>query len=124
VGQSLVETIGLTEQEYSTYVELSLSSLSVMVHCRKCTFCLPASVSLILNTHQHVGERAAFVVRADLESEDIISCPLPDCSYKWCKNCNLAIEGEESHSCDGTDELKKLMAEEGWKVCLLTNDPS
>ncbi|KAG8746213.1 hypothetical protein FRC10_005729 [Ceratobasidium sp. 414] len=86
------------KQQYAIYVELSLASLSTMVHCRKC-------------------ERAAFVMRADLDSqENTITCPLPDCSHKWCKNCNLSIEGEEEHSCDGTSELKKLMAEEGWKV--------
>jgi hypothetical protein len=82
----------------------------------------PPPLALILNIHHNEGERAAFVVRADLDSEEnIISCPLPDCSYKWCKNCNVSIEGEESHSCDGTSELKKLMAEEGWKVCLLAD---
>ncbi|KAG9096311.1 hypothetical protein FS749_008757 [Ceratobasidium sp. UAMH 11750] len=99
VGQGLIETIGLTEQQYAIYVELSLASLSTMVHCRKC-------------------QRAAFVMRADLDSqESTITCPLPDCSHKWCKNCNLSIEGEGGHSCDGTSELKKLMAEEGWKDC-------
>ncbi|KAJ1306568.1 hypothetical protein OPQ81_007569 [Rhizoctonia solani] len=98
VGQELVEMIGLDEQEYATYVELSLASLSIMVHCRKC-------------------QRAAFVIRADLESETEITCPLPDCDYKWCKNCNKPIEGEEKHSCDGTNELRDLMASEGWKEC-------
>ncbi|CAE6542390.1 unnamed protein product [Rhizoctonia solani] len=98
VGQDLVEMIGLDEQEYATYVELSLASLSTMVHCRKC-------------------QRAAFVMRADLESETEITCPLPDCDYKWCKNCNKPIEGEEKHSCDGTTELRDLMASEGWKEC-------
>ncbi|CAE6512558.1 unnamed protein product [Rhizoctonia solani] len=98
VGQSLVEMIGLNEQEYATYVELSLASLSTMVHCRKC-------------------QRAAFVMRADLESETEITCPLPDCDYKWCKNCNKPIDGEEKHSCDGTSELQDLMASEGWKEC-------
>ncbi|KDN49634.1 hypothetical protein RSAG8_01699, partial [Rhizoctonia solani AG-8 WAC10335] len=98
VGQDLVEMIGLNEQEYATYVELSLASLSTMVHCRKC-------------------QRAAFVMRADLESETEITCPLPDCDYKWCKNCNKPIEGEEKHSCDGTSELRDLMASEGWKEC-------
>lgn len=99
-GQELVETIGLDEQEYATYVELSLASLSVMVHCRKC-------------------QRAAFVMRADLESqENEISCPLPDCDYKWCKNCNKSLEeGQDKHSCDGTSELRDLMAQEGWKEC-------
>ncbi|KAG8686610.1 hypothetical protein FRC09_014027 [Ceratobasidium sp. 395] len=97
VGQGLIEIIGLTEQQYAIYVELSLASLSTMVHCR---------------------QRAAFVMRADLDSqENTISCPLPDCSHKWCKNCNLTIEGESEHSCDGTSELKKLMAAEGWKDC-------
>ena len=64
------------------------------------------------------GQRAAFVMRADLESETEINCPLPDCDYKWCKNCNKPIEGEEKHSCDGTTELRDLMASEGWKVRL------
>ncbi|CAE6454608.1 unnamed protein product [Rhizoctonia solani] len=98
VGQDLVEMIGLDEQEYATYVELSLASLSIMVNCRKC-------------------QRAAFVMRADLESETEITCPLPDCDYKWCKNCNRPIEGEDKHSCDGTNELRDLMASEGWKEC-------
>ncbi|CAE6369143.1 unnamed protein product [Rhizoctonia solani] len=97
-GQDLVEIIGLDESEYATYVELSLASLSVMVHCHKC-------------------QRAAFVMRADLESEMEITCPLPDCNYKWCKNCNKPIEGDEKHSCDGTSELRELMASEGWKEC-------
>ncbi|CAE6442959.1 unnamed protein product [Rhizoctonia solani] len=98
VGQDLVEIIGLDEQEYATYVELSLASLSIMVNCRKC-------------------QRAAFVIRADLDSETEITCPLPDCDYRWCKNCNKPIEGEEKHSCDGTSELQNLMASEGWKEC-------
>ncbi|KAG8691762.1 hypothetical protein FRC11_010633 [Ceratobasidium sp. 423] len=96
VGQDLVEMIGLDEQEYATYVELSLASLSIMVDCRKC-------------------QRAAFVMRTDLESETEITCPLPDCDYKWCKNCNLPIGEGEKHSCDGTSELRDLMASEGWK---------
>jgi hypothetical protein len=37
-GQELVEIIGLDEREYATYVELSLASLSVMIHCLKCRF--------------------------------------------------------------------------------------
>ncbi|KAG9127234.1 hypothetical protein FRC07_000105 [Ceratobasidium sp. 392] len=99
VGQELIEMIGLTEQQYSIYVELSLASHSTVIYCRKC-------------------ERAAFVMRADLDGQArAINCPLPDCSHKWCKNCNVSIEEGVEHSCDGTNELKKLMTEQGWKDC-------
>ena len=58
-----------------------------------------------------------FVARDEHEEVDVITCPLPDCSHKWCKRCQKSVGlGELKHSC-GTAELDDLMKEKGWKYC-------
>ncbi|KAG8680997.1 hypothetical protein FRC09_017830 [Ceratobasidium sp. 395] len=97
VGDALIQTIGITYEQYEIYNQLLLAQYAVTLHCRGC-------------------ERTAYVDRADLNmAEDIITCPLPDCSHSWCKNCNMSVEGGGGHSCDGTTEMQSLVDAEGWK---------
>ena len=59
-----------------------------------------------------------FLARDEHDETEIINCPLPDCNYAWCKECQQAIEFiGPKHSCDGTSELDHLMEQQGWKYC-------
>ncbi|KAK0194944.1 hypothetical protein F5146DRAFT_924419 [Armillaria mellea] len=101
LSQSLIHDIGMSEQDYHIWEELQLSAYSILMHCRHC-------------------QNGTFVDRTEYQESKIITCPLPGCSYTWCKSCSQAIDtapGAPEHSCDGTSELDHLMKERGWKYC-------
>ncbi|KAK0505261.1 hypothetical protein EDD18DRAFT_1128361 [Armillaria luteobubalina] len=101
LSQSLIHDIGMSEQDYHIWEELQLSAFSILMHCRQC-------------------QNGTFVDRTEYQESKIITCPLPGCSYTWCKSCSQAVDtapGAPEHSCDGTSELNHLMKERGWHYC-------
>ncbi|KAF9220038.1 hypothetical protein BS17DRAFT_715814 [Gyrodon lividus] len=99
ISRSLVEQIGITEEQYQVWIEMELAQFSVFIQCRKCN-------------------GSAFVDRQDHEEMPIVMCPEQDCDHIWCKACQQTIViGGPKHSCDGTTELDHLMKEKGWKYC-------
>ncbi|KAH8999926.1 hypothetical protein EDB86DRAFT_621847 [Lactarius hatsudake] len=101
VSQTLAQGLGLTDEQFDIWVELEMTSFSVLLHCRKC-------------------QRSMFVARDEHEEAEIIECPLPDCDYAWCMQCQKTIDfSGPDHSCDGdgTSELDDLVKQEGWKYC-------
>jgi len=99
VTNALVQQVGITEQQYETWVELEMAAFSALLYCRKC-------------------KRSVFVDKEDLEDTDTISCPLPECDHVWCKACQQSISQDgPPHSCDGLLELDHLMTQSGWKYC-------
>ncbi|KAJ6488102.1 hypothetical protein DFH09DRAFT_1252788 [Mycena vulgaris] len=99
ITDDLVQMLGLSDQEYQILQELQIASLSILLHCRKCT-------------------QSVFVDRAEYEAAPILVCPLPRCNYAWCKACQQAIVMDgPKHSCDGSSELEHLMKSRGWKHC-------
>ncbi|KAH9167936.1 hypothetical protein EDB89DRAFT_2074427 [Lactarius sanguifluus] len=101
VSQTLAQDLGLTDEQFDIWVELEMTSFSVLLHCRKC-------------------QRSMFVARDEHEEAEIIECPLPDCDYAWCVQCQKTIDfSEPDHSCDGdgTSELDDLVKQQGWKYC-------
>src|SRR5882757_1611205 len=67
--------------------------------------------------------RSAQVDKEEHEASEVLTCPLPDCNYVWCKACQRPIattNGSNTnppHSCDGAAELRHLMQQQGWKFC-------
>ena len=58
------------------------------------------------------------VDRREYQATTIITCPLPDCSHTWCKECQQTVVlGGPEHSCNGVSELQHLMEKEGWRRC-------
>ncbi|KAI9437330.1 hypothetical protein H4582DRAFT_340280 [Lactarius indigo] len=99
VSQTLAQDLGLTDKQFDIWIELEMTPFSVLLHCRKC-------------------QRSVFVARDEHEGAKIIECPLSDCNYVWCKQCQQAIHsGGPNHSCDGTSELDHLVKQQGWKYC-------
>jgi len=99
LSDEFVQQIGLSEKEYATFVELEMASFSVLLHCRGC-------------------DESFFVVKDELDGVSIITCPLPRCEQSWCKACSQIIDSiDQTHSCDGTAELQRLMGDKGWKYC-------
>ncbi|EIN14301.1 hypothetical protein PUNSTDRAFT_96055 [Punctularia strigosozonata HHB-11173 SS5] len=99
LNDDIAHTVGITEKEYETYVELQMASFSILLHCRKCS-------------------KSVFVDRREYEEAKLIVCPLPTCNYLWCKDCSREVDIATSvHSCDGTSELNDLMDRRGWKHC-------
>ncbi|KAI9437329.1 hypothetical protein H4582DRAFT_1959360 [Lactarius indigo] len=95
VSQTLVQYLGLTDGQFDIWAELEMASFSVLLHCRKC-------------------QRSMFKSS---------KCPLPDCDYVWCKQCQQTIDfAGPDHSCsgDGTSELDNLVKQQGWKYCPCT----
>ncbi|KAH9028401.1 hypothetical protein EDB84DRAFT_277312 [Lactarius hengduanensis] len=102
VSQILAQDLGLTDEQFDVWIELEMSSFSVLLHCRKC-------------------QRSMFVARDEHEVAKIIKCPLPDCDHAWCKQCQQTFRfGGPTHSCDGTLELDDLVKQQGWKYCPCT----
>lgn len=100
INSSVLDELGLDECEYAKLLELELSVHSVLVTCGGCN-------------------RSIFVDRAEYNSENVIACPLPHCSYAWCKICSKSVPpGGPAHVCgDGSVELRRLMSEQGWQDC-------
>ncbi|KAF8125317.1 hypothetical protein EV363DRAFT_1269943 [Boletus edulis] len=96
---TLVQLLGVSEEQWATWVEMEIAQFSISIDCRKC---------------QHSG----FVDREDLEANSEIRCPFPACDHVWCQKCQQTIEPDGSkHSCDGTAELDHLMKQQGWRYC-------
>ncbi|KAF9234663.1 hypothetical protein BU15DRAFT_65515 [Melanogaster broomeanus] len=95
----LVQLLGVSEEQYETWVEMEMVQFSTLVNCRKC-------------------QNAAFVDKFDLEAADEVRCPILGCDHVWCKKCQQSIDASgPKHSCDGASELDHLMKEQGWKYC-------
>ncbi|OCH90048.1 hypothetical protein OBBRIDRAFT_812888 [Obba rivulosa] len=95
----LVQQLGLTEEQYTVFIEMEMAGFSVLLHCRRC-------------------QNSAFVDKFEYEDSEFITCPLQHCTYTWCKACSQeVIIGGPKHSCDGSSELKNLMDQRGWKHC-------
>ncbi|KIP09159.1 hypothetical protein PHLGIDRAFT_103126 [Phlebiopsis gigantea 11061_1 CR5-6] len=100
LNNALMQQIGLSEEEFATFIELEMASFSILVQCRSCN-------------------NSFFVVREELDMVDTVACPLPRCGQSWCKICSQILDDSdaEAHSCDGTAELRRLMSQQGWKYC-------
>ncbi|OAX43249.1 hypothetical protein K503DRAFT_708950 [Rhizopogon vinicolor AM-OR11-026] len=104
ISRLLVQLIGVDERNYAIWEEMELSQHSVLIHCRRC-------------------RRSAQVDKEEHEASEVLTCPLPDCNYVWCKACQRPIattNGSNTnppHSCDGAAELRHLMQQQGWKFC-------
>ncbi|TFK66840.1 hypothetical protein BDN72DRAFT_127511 [Pluteus cervinus] len=100
IGDLLIQLIGVPENLYAVYIEMQMSPFSILVTCRRC-------------------KRSAYIDRSEHDAAKLILCPLPDCSYTWCRMCNQEVRPQamQTHSCDGTTELKALAKQQGWKNC-------
>ncbi|KAI0089046.1 hypothetical protein BDY19DRAFT_890032 [Irpex rosettiformis] len=99
IDGQFAQQLGLDEQNYAILTHLELAPFSVQVDCRGCG-------------------KAIYVDRAGYEEQNVIACPLPGCTYAWCKACSRSIDfSGPPHSCDGTSELNHLMDQQGWKNC-------
>ncbi|KAI5984031.1 hypothetical protein EDD15DRAFT_1809092 [Pisolithus albus] len=94
----LVQLLGVSEEQYETWVEMEMAQFSVLINCRKCN-------------------QSAFVDRADAIASDNMRCPLPRCGHVWCKKCQQTIENNVEHSCDGSKEFENLVQQKQWKYC-------
>ncbi|KAI6141899.1 hypothetical protein BKA82DRAFT_1002995 [Pisolithus tinctorius] len=95
----LVQLLGVSEEQYQTWVEMEMAQFSVLINCRKCN-------------------QSAFVDRADVLASDRMQCPVPRCGHVWCKKCQQTIENNDvEHSCDGSKEFENLVKQQQWKYC-------
>jgi hypothetical protein len=96
--------------------ELELSTLSVLVHCRK-----SVNIHLVVSEDDLPWLRCLgeiFVDKQEYQDAKVVACPLPKCTHAWCKACSQAIDfAGPPHSCDGSSELDHLMGQRGWKYC-------
>ncbi|KAL4072321.1 hypothetical protein J3A83DRAFT_4092925, partial [Scleroderma citrinum] len=101
----LVQLLGVSEEQYETWVEMEMAQFSTLIQCRKCN-------------------QTAFVDRNDIEATERIQCPVLGCDHVWCRKCQQSVEpGGPEHSCDGSKELDHLVQQEGWKFCPSTPSP-
>ncbi|KAI6161833.1 hypothetical protein EDD17DRAFT_648441 [Pisolithus thermaeus] len=94
----LVQLLGVSEEQYQTWIEMEMAQFSVLINCRKCN-------------------QSAFVDRADVIASDRMQCPAPRCGHVWCKKCQQTIENNVEHSCDGSKEFENLVQQQNWKYC-------
>jgi len=86
-----------------------------MLPCRKSVNPISVQVGFELFVLRSC-EKFAFVDREDHNAMNILSCPF-NCGYVWCKACQQQVQHGVKHSCDGTEELKRLMRDKGYKAC-------
>ncbi|KZO89747.1 hypothetical protein CALVIDRAFT_491431 [Calocera viscosa TUFC12733] len=99
VSREVANKLGLTEQQSKRWDELDLAHFSVQIECRKCN-------------------RSAYVDKAEYSAAHLILCPLPGCYHQWCKTCSKTVPfGGPKHDCEGMEELRTLMRQQGWKPC-------
>ncbi|KAI0347119.1 hypothetical protein BDW22DRAFT_1367462 [Trametopsis cervina] len=104
-NSTLIQQLGLSEEQFAIYVEMEMSSFSILTHCRSC-------------------KNSFYVEKRDLDKTEIITCPLPRCRYSWCRDCSQSVDPTVPHSCDGSAELQRLMFTRGWKYCPGCRTPS
>jgi len=105
VTRELVLDIGLTEEQYETWVEMEMSEFLIRLQCRRCT-------------------HTSFFDKEEFDEAKNLTCPRTDCNYVWCKDCQQEIiPGGPEHSCDGSSELEHLVQEQGWKFCPTCRTP-
>ncbi|KAF7308308.1 RING-type domain-containing protein [Mycena chlorophos] len=99
ITDELVQLLGITDAQYRVFQEMEIAPHSVLIHCRNCN----SGIS---------------VDRTDHNATTIIQCPLLDCKFKWCKECQQEVHLiGPVHSCDGTNEMNHLLAQRGWRRC-------
>ncbi|KAI0260313.1 hypothetical protein BC834DRAFT_832017 [Gloeopeniophorella convolvens] len=82
VTNATVLELGISDEHYDVWVELEMSPISAVLHCRKCG-------------------NSSFVDRRDVEEMPTLQCPLPGCSNAWCKLCQTTIiVGGPRHTCN------------------------
>ncbi|KAH8830108.1 hypothetical protein DL96DRAFT_1591642 [Flagelloscypha sp. PMI_526] len=67
IPDEILLMLGIGNPRFEVYQEMQLASLSVLLHCRRCT-----------NTRR----------------AEIVACPLPNCTYVWCKNCQQPVQSD------------------------------
>ncbi|KAI5983090.1 hypothetical protein EDD15DRAFT_1913835 [Pisolithus albus] len=98
ISGSLVQLLGVTEEQYRIWVEMEMAQFSVLINCRKC-------------------KQSAFVDRADAMASDHMQCPVSRCGHVWCQKCQQTIENNVEHSCDGSKEFENLLRKKHWQFC-------
>ena len=118
VTGAVVKQVGITEEQYRTWVELEMAEFSVPLHCRQWALWRVISnfrLTILLDSRCN---RSFLADRQDLEETDTISCPCKGCNHMWCKHCQQSIsQGGPKHSCNGVSELEHLMAQRRWRYC-------
>jgi len=110
--------VGITEEQYTKWVNFELVRHSIEIECRKYVPLKPSppqtSIYIFNRCHQK-----RLVDREDHDAVHVIVCPDRACGYSWCKRCSQAVESGDAsnHSCDGTKEFDRLMAERKWARC-------
>ncbi|KAL1748221.1 hypothetical protein HDZ31DRAFT_30262 [Schizophyllum fasciatum] len=99
VEEDLIQQTNIPQKDIEILEELQLAAYSVPIYCRRC-------------------HNTVFVDRGEYQASRIVACPLPGCTYAWCRHCQQEIgAGRLEHSCDGSTELAALMRDRGWKAC-------
>ncbi|KZT57546.1 hypothetical protein CALCODRAFT_434076 [Calocera cornea HHB12733] len=98
VSREVATKLGLTAPQSTRWDELDLAHFSIEIECRKC-------------------KRSAHVDKAQYQSTNLIVCPLPGCFHQWCKTCSKTVAYGTKHDCEGLEELRTLMRQQGWKPC-------
>jgi len=113
----LVQLLGVSEEQYKTWVEMEMAQFSILVDCRKLRFYANLLGQKLMSTMLRCNQ-SAFVDRHDIEATELMQCPVLGCDHVWCRKCQQTVErGGPEHSCDGSKELEHLVQEQGWKFC-------
>ncbi|KAL1762826.1 hypothetical protein FB107DRAFT_198398 [Schizophyllum commune] len=99
IEEDLIQQTNIPQKDLEILEELQLAAYSVPIYCRKC-------------------QNTVFVDKTEYQASRIVACPLPGCTYAWCRHCQQEIGfGRVEHSCDGSLELAALMRDRGWRAC-------
>ncbi|KAJ6456119.1 hypothetical protein C8R45DRAFT_581638 [Mycena sanguinolenta] len=98
ITDALVQTLGLSDNQYRTLTELQMALFSINVECPGC-------------------KESMNIDREDYQARSTLVCPKRNCNHWWCKRCRQPVGWyAPEHSC-GLSELEDLGQREGWKRC-------
>ncbi|KDR79183.1 hypothetical protein GALMADRAFT_63037 [Galerina marginata CBS 339.88] len=98
IEHEIIEKLNLQSKDMDKLMELQMSVHAVSLNCPSC-------------------KKSMHVDRQDYVANNILTCPLPPCQYKWCRDCEMEIGLlNTEHHCKNK-KLDRLMRRKGWKYC-------
>jgi hypothetical protein len=105
----------LTDAEKERWWTLEIAPFAVDVRCPRYVLPLPLFV-LTLTVRR--CDRSALLDREEYSRVGTLNCPLPGCcGTRFCKFCMNILTDLSHHTCDGSAEFDRLVAQRDWKRC-------
>lgn len=118
ISQSQLVEFGLSQSNFDRFVELEMLEIAVSLKCLKYVISsATGEISRLGLTPPYRCKRSMLVDRKEYSALRLISCPLPACGQRWCKDCGKVVDDSTTkHRCKDKT-LNRVMKKKGWRYC-------